>query len=391
MKDIDPAGNAGVFHLAADDERVFFETYGEAVGHQLWISDGTPDGTQAIHAVGGYSPSYVGGLIVGAGRVYFTVVDEDHGDELWSSDGTVAGTSIVADIVPGPDGSSPDNLIASGGLVYFRAITPAEGRELWVTDGTPGGTHIVQDLAPGTANSDPESLCDDQGVLYFSAAEPVHGQQLYKLADTMAPRVIGSSFDFDTPQQEVNVRFSENVAASLAAPGLDLTNRDTNSTVPSSFAYDETSDRAFFRFPGFAGGILPDGNYRAILHAGHVHDASLKVMASDLVLDFFSLTGDANHDRHVNTLDFDQLAVNFNQSGMSFSQGDFNYDGKVNALDFNALATAIGAFLAPPAGAAATARDNVSSAVGLTGAATPSLFAEERIRRDDSIRAADLL
>jgi hypothetical protein len=68
------------------------------------------------------------------------------------------------------------------------------------------------------------------------------------------------------------------------------------------------------------------------------------------VLDFFVLAGDANHDRAVDTLDFNALAANFGGTGKTYSQADFNYDdGVVDTLDFNALAASFGRMLAPPA------------------------------------------
>ena len=47
--------------------------------------------------------------------------------------------------------------------------------------------------------------------------------------------------------------------------------------------------------------------------------------------------GDANLDGHVNLLDFNALAGNFNHPG-SWETGDFSGDGLVNLLDFNLLA-----------------------------------------------------
>ena len=62
-----------------------------------------------------------------------------------------------------------------------------------------------------------------------------------------------------------------------------------------------------------------------------------------------AMLGDANQDGIVNSSDFDILALNFNQSGKSWSNGDFNGDGVVNALDFNAIATNFGRDVTSPA------------------------------------------
>jgi fibronectin-binding autotransporter adhesin len=57
--------------------------------------------------------------------------------------------------------------------------------------------------------------------------------------------------------------------------------------------------------------------------------------------------GDATLDGTVDSLDFNQLATNFNKAGLlaadsPWLRGDFNYDGNVNVLDFNALASNYG-------------------------------------------------
>jgi hypothetical protein len=78
---------------------------------------------------------------------------------------------------------------------------------------------------------------------------------------------------------------------------------------------------------------------------------------------FFSLIGDANRDHSVDTVDFNNLAANFGQSGRNFGQGNFDYDpaGNVDTLDFNLLSTNFGKSVAgsstakaPPAAALAS-------------------------------------
>jgi hypothetical protein len=84
---------------------------------------------------------------------------------------------------------------------------------------------------------------------------------------------------------------------------------------------------------------------------------------------------DANRDGVVDSLDFTNLALNFNKSGMSFADGDFNHDGIVNALDFNALATNYGASVpAMPAPA-------IANSTSLASATAPAdLFSNSRIK-----------
>lgn len=62
--------------------------------------------------------------------------------------------------------------------------------------------------------------------------------------------------------------------------------------------------------------------------------------ASILVL--YTLAGDANLDREVDTIDFNSLAANFSQGGKFWFQADLNFDGIVDTQDFNALAANFG-------------------------------------------------
>jgi hypothetical protein len=51
-----------------------------------------------------------------------------------------------------------------------------------------------------------------------------------------------------------------------------------------------------------------------------------------------TLAGDANHDRSVDTVDFNLLAANFSGAGKEWGDGDFNFDTIVDTVDFNLLA-----------------------------------------------------
>src|SRR5262249_14153485 len=104
--------------------------------------------------------------------------------------------------------------------------------------------------------------------------------------------------------------------------------------------------------------------------------------ASGTLSPFFVLTGDANHDRFVNTMDFTALAQNFGKSNMNYAQGDFNYDGKVNALDFNALATRFGAHLA--AAGPLVASLPTATAAAFAAAPAPTLFSDTPVTKPES-------
>ena len=147
-------------------------------------------------------------------------------------------------------------------------------------------------------------------------------------------------------------RSARDVGASLQAADLELLNQTTNQLIPAgdiSLNYDANSNTATFTFPNFGYGTLPDANYTATIHAANVTDPAGNALTQDVSFNFSFLNGDANHDGHVNLLDFNIVAGNFNQSNRTFSQGDFNYDGQVNLLDFNILAARFNSALSAPA------------------------------------------
>jgi hypothetical protein len=180
--------------------------------------------------------------------------------------------------------------------------------------------------------------------------------------DITPPVVISSSFDFSANPPRLRVRFSEDVSRSLTKEDLSLVNTTTGQTIAASaiaLSYD-SSQVATFTFPGFPGS-LPDGNYRARIAAGGVTDLAGNPLAADFTLDFFSLAGDANHDRTVDFNDLVKLAQNYNTSGKTWADGDFNGDGNVDFNDLVILAQRYNTSLPAPGTTAAAAAASASS------------------------------
>lgn len=167
--------------VAAGD-RAFLSGAATSGGRALWITDGTPEGTQELRAVQPFTR-----LMAVGGRIYFGASEPGGADrELWTSDGTASGTHRVADIRAGEASSSPVPLAAVGDELWFAANDGMHGEELWRTDGTEAGTRLVVDLRPGEApdgqplSAAPRDLVTVGDAVYFVAYEDVRGLALWQ-------------------------------------------------------------------------------------------------------------------------------------------------------------------------------------------------------------------
>jgi ELWxxDGT repeat protein len=159
----------------------------DSLGTELWVTDGTPEGTRLVKDIAaGSSSSSPANFVVAGAVLYFTANDGQHGSELWRSDGTEGGTLMVADLRPGSESSTLSEITAVGDALYFVSDDPAFGAELWRTDGTPSGTQVVAHLVPGSGSSSPQFLTEAEGLLYFAADDGIHGRELWRTDGTTA-------------------------------------------------------------------------------------------------------------------------------------------------------------------------------------------------------------
>lgn len=159
---------------------------GEPGDRELWRTDGTRTGTYRIADIRpgplGSSPRYLTPL---GNLVFFTCDDGVHGEELWRTDGTAAGTFMVADLDPG---SLPHvfGLTALGSRLVFSATS---GRDPWISDGTSAGTFRLRDINP-SAPAWASQFREWNGVVYFHADDGVNGYELWRTDGTSAGTVL---------------------------------------------------------------------------------------------------------------------------------------------------------------------------------------------------------
>jgi ELWxxDGT repeat protein len=191
VKDINPGGVgiSSTESLREVNNKLYFFTDDTVNGKELWVSDGTENGTQLVKDIfpGEYSsyPSYSQEF---NNKLYFSARD-NNGFGLWASDGTEDGTQLVKTI---PTNDNQIGFIAesteAGNQLFFSLDDTVNGQELWVTDGTESGTQLVKDINPGSYNlygeerpnsSSPRYLTEFNNKIYFSASGGVNGSGLW--------------------------------------------------------------------------------------------------------------------------------------------------------------------------------------------------------------------
>lgn len=164
---------------------IYFTAYGDAgVGRELYITDGTTSGTVLLKninptiTVTNAANSNPNNFTLFNNKLYFTANDTTNGDELWMTDGTTAGTQMVLDLYPGATGSVPSNLYVYNNALYFSADHPTLGREVFKCTTTNTVTNL-KNISSGSGSSNPSNFIEYNGKLYFVAEDPVNGRELW--------------------------------------------------------------------------------------------------------------------------------------------------------------------------------------------------------------------
>lgn len=177
----------GSMYFAADDG---------THGIELWVSDGTTDGTRIIKDINPSGDGDPSQFTVLGSYLYFIATDGSTGYELWRTDGTESGTTIVKDINSGAGTgavvfsfSSTLEMPKIGTEIFFPATNGTQGTELWKSDGTESGTVLVKDINSGASSGlsnlfslNPFTVYNSE--LYFPATDGAVGAELWKTDGT---------------------------------------------------------------------------------------------------------------------------------------------------------------------------------------------------------------
>jgi alpha-L-arabinofuranosidase len=264
------------------------------------------------------------------------------------------GTTVVSSSVSGSGGLQ--TLVTKTGTTYYLTVVNTLGADNTTTLNLSGVSAVASTATMtslgGSSSTATNSITNPTNIVpvtstltglgtTFTHTFPGYSITILKFTAAAQPVTASATFQYET-QQGLTIDFSSDVGNTIDASDIQVIDQTTGQPVTTNgFTYNSTTHRATV---GFSPAILADGNYQLTLGAGPSTG-----LTSPCTYNFFVLRGDANRDGTVNVLDFNALAANFNQAGMTWSDGDFNYDGTVNLLDLNAIATNYGDALATSA------------------------------------------
>ena len=212
VKDLDPSpvgaddiGSGLPKNFTALDGKVLFYAL-----DALWTTDGSANGTQIAvdfsqlaTPIGDIAEMKAINTKTSNEALWFIAYDNVHGLEMWTSDGTLSGTAIIEDIAPGAASISIEDgnifLGADGREIILLSLSDGtHGYEPWITDGTSAGTFLLKDINPN-GDSNPNSFGKASGSFYFSADNGSIGEELWVTDGTEAGTRLVADINQTTP------------------------------------------------------------------------------------------------------------------------------------------------------------------------------------------------
>ncbi len=185
VTDVNPGAlsQAGVLGgFAPFNSQTIFRADDGTHGGELWVTDGTDIGTFLLKDINtvSFGPNNNSSIdlcqiAVLNNQFYFGANDGTNGTELWVSDGTTNGTFMLKDIVAGSSGSDTKAFITFQNKVYFVAKDAFGFNSLWATDGTAIGTVNIKDNIDIQVQPNGTIGSILNGKLYFKAFDVVNG------------------------------------------------------------------------------------------------------------------------------------------------------------------------------------------------------------------------
>lgn len=188
VKDINPDGDSKPSQLTYLGNTLYFSANNGTYGRELWKSDGTESGTTLVLDVNPSGNAFIDDdafITTKGSYVYFFATDGINGHELWKSDGSIEGTAMVKDIGPNEkSGLGRYHIFRMENNFYFSGYSDVGRCALWKSDGSENGTVIVKHFSPTEGSSCPANLTNVKGTLFFTASDKNYGDELWKTDGT---------------------------------------------------------------------------------------------------------------------------------------------------------------------------------------------------------------
>ena len=243
VKDINPGADNSLNQFPRTpcgclNDLYFFHADDGIHGQELWISDGTENGTFMLNDINpGDASTTISQPFLVDDIIYFTANTPGFGVEPWRSDGTIEGTYLLKDVNPGTASSFANDFVAFNGKVYFPASSEEYGREFWLTDGTEAGTELAFELVPGSDNSGPVHVNVFQDQLYFWSNHEFSSGRFYRSDGTVDNTIAIASIKPGQNQVDIPAIFIHNDLMYFAA--------DSDETDTEPWRSDGTAEGTF--------------------------------------------------------------------------------------------------------------------------------------------------
>nr|WP_271711531.1 T9SS type A sorting domain-containing protein [Marinigracilibium pacificum] len=163
---------------------MYFTANTEQFGNELWVSDGSSDGTRIVKDIynGEISSNPSMFSVLGENLIY-AANDGLNGREIWMTNLTDYKTELTIDIEKGSASSEPGKFKIINGQLYFIANNGIDGKEPWVTNGEISSTYMLADLNSGENGSDPGNYVSFNQEVVFTAYTDDLGYELWSLTN----------------------------------------------------------------------------------------------------------------------------------------------------------------------------------------------------------------
>ncbi len=141
---------------------------------KLWRTDGTGLNTTNFFDINTMGNDYVRSLFAFNNGLIFSANDGT-ANKLWYSNGTEQGTLALSNSI-----TNPNNFASINETVYFRAMTDGNGWELFKSKGTPESTELVKEINPGPGGGNSGYLVVLNDKIYFHGNDGIHGTELWE-------------------------------------------------------------------------------------------------------------------------------------------------------------------------------------------------------------------